>query len=133
MNNCILEIEIFVSKIDDYTYAMNTSDGREFIALKNIYGHWFLYEGNNVDMLFELENKGILKHCGFGYTIDMCINSIPTIQIKAWFGDWTWVSYKNAKKFLMHLYNGMNCSETIKMKLLAKHIKGINPRILLRN
>ena len=86
MNKIIRGTYIQVLEIDEYTYNIKTSDDRNYIALMNRYGHWWLYEGEDADTVIELVENDSLIHCGFGYTLDMCIKSIPTIQIKAWFG-----------------------------------------------
>lgn len=132
MDKIIRGIYIQVLEINEYTYNMKTSDGRNYIALMNRYGHWWLYEGEDADTVIGLVENGSLIHCGFGYTLEMCIKSIPTIQIKAWFGDWKWVNDNKAEQFVRTLCEGMNCSKANKIKALEKHIKGERPSVLYR-
>lgn len=132
MNKIIRGTYIQVLEIDEYTYNIKTSDGRNYIALMNRYGHWWLYEGEDADTVIELIENGSLIHCGFGYTLDMCIKSIPTIQIKAWFGDWEWVDDNKAEQFVKTLCEGMNCSKANKIKALKNHIKREHPSVLYR-
>ncbi len=114
-------IIITAEKVDEYSYKITTSDGRIYMAAQNMYGHYFLYETDNLDDVYE-EKVERVNH-GFGYDIEMCMKSVPTIQIKAFFGDWQLVNMQTAMTFLYNLEKGMNCSQDKRIELLRNHIK----------
>jgi len=114
-------IIITAEKADEYSYKITTSDKRTYMAVQNIYGHYFLYETDNLDDVYEEKVERVNN--GFGYDIEMCMKQVPTIQIKAFFGDWQLVNMQTARTFLAKLEKGMNCSQDKKIELLRNHIK----------
>lgn len=53
------------------------------------------------------------------------------IQIRAFYGAWRAVTKEKARAFILKLMDGMMCSDSMKIEIAQRHVKGINVSELL--